>query len=351
MKPAVVLTVYNEAKAGWRERDNPDGTKSFQYEDALSSKHHGNELRATIESVRESTGIAVPIVCVDDGSTDDCAAGLEAEGITVVRHKERIGIGFSRREGVEALPSDCDAVMFLDAHMRLSPGCLEHCAELALSHNAVVWPDTRGLRDRKRYTKPKTPAQVAEIWTGHGARPRTYDDKKTRQGMFGYDWIANRPVDALSRSHALISPGYSMPIKLWNMVRPSALSRGFGANDASVWVKSFFLDIPILHTCSSMVRHMFRADPQDARPYTATSAEVHRNMGLLARVCFDAKSWEGWWWPEVFSAREFTKDSLVALDSVQLMEEHLLFQAQKKRSDREFFVGLCHEPCPAGVSE
>ena len=346
MKPAVVLTVYNEAKAGWRERDNPDGTKSFQYEDALSSKHGGNELRATIESVRESTGIAVPIVCVDDGSTDDCAAGLEAEGITVVRHKERIGIGFSRREGVEALPSDCDAVMFLDAHMRLSPGCLEHCAELALSHNAVVWPDTRGLRDRKRYTKPKTPAQAAEIWTGHGARPRTYDDKKTRQGMFGYDWIANRPVDKLSRTHALVSPGYTIPIPIWELIKTSRLARGFGANEPNVWVKCFFLDIPILHTCDAMVRHMFRASETDARPYKATSEEVHRNMALLARTCFDAKTWEGWWWPEVFAAREFKKDSLAALDSTELQEDHLLFQARKKRTDAEFWRGLCLEPVP-----
>jgi len=345
-KAAVVITCFNEAKTGWRERATPEGPLTWQHEDALSEKYDDNELLATIESVRNSTTNNVPIVVVDDGSTDGCTDGIEKDGVTVVRHKDRIGIGFSRREGVEAMPSDCDSVMFLDAHQRLSPGCLEHCSGLAMEHNAVVWPDTRGLRDRLRY-EGKPPGGKNITWSGHGARPSTWNDTKTEQGLFAYAWINDPPLDKLSRTHALISPGYVMPVSVRDRVKCSRLARGFGGNEPVVWVGAYFLDIPILHTCDAMVRHQFRAT---AGHYAVTAKEVHRNMAITAKRWFSDESWRNYWWPQVFAKREMDDDALAALDSHEMSEDHVAAQSQKKRSDAEFFFGFCREPVPEGIT-
>lgn len=347
MKIAVVITTYNEAKTGWRERQLPDGSKVMAFEDELSEKYDGNELRATIESVRHNTKVPVSIVVVDDGSDDHCADGLDREGVTVIRHKKRIGIGFSRTEGVKSIPSDTDAVMFLDAHQRVSACCIEHCCRLAVENQCVTWPDTRGLRDRPRWTQVPR-GRVQETWTGHAARPRTIPGRKEQKEgngrrYFQASWIIDAPMDKISRTSALISPGYAMPLSVWKQLEISTLTRGFGANEPMLWVKCFFLDIPILHTCHAMVRHLFRATTGH---YRIGLGEVYRNMAILARTCFDDATWRNWWWPSVFDCEFLDRDARAVLESAQMREEHLAFQSAKKRTDSQFWRGLCLENPP-----
>lgn len=347
VKIAVVITTYNEAKTGWRERDLGNGEKVMAFEDELSEKYDGNELRATLDSIRHNTHAPVGIVVVDDGSDDGCADGLDGEGVTVIRHKNRIGIGYSRTEGVSAVPSDTEAVMFLDAHQRVSHCCIEHCCRLSMENNCVVWPDTRGLRDRPRWTKVP-PGRVQETWTGHAARPRTIPNRKERnegngRRYFQSSWLIDAPKDKISRTSAMISPGYAMPMSVWKDLQISTLTRGFGANEPMLWVKCFFLDIPILHTCHAMVRHLFRATTGH---YTIGLSEVYRNMAILARTCFDDNTWRTWWWPRVFDCPALDGDARKVLSSPQMREEHLAFQAKKRRLDSQFWRGLCLEPVP-----
>jgi glycosyltransferase involved in cell wall biosynthesis len=340
MRPGIVITAYNEARSEWRERDGVWG-----YEDALSERFDGNGVLSTLYSVGDSGAPDVPTVIVDDGSTDGCcdAPGLSAE--TIIRHEQRIGIGYSRREGVDALPADVDAVMFLDAHMRLSPGCLDHCAKLALEHNAVVWPDTRGLRDRPRFKdKERSKRHGNPLWTGHGARALTKPSKGETHHMFRSEWISDAPVDKLSRTHALVSPGYTIPRSVWSDIRTSKLARGFGANEPSVYISAMFADVPILHTCGAMVRHLFRSHTAH---YTVSAREVYRNMAIVAKRCFSQKTWDNYWHPELKSGLD--DDAERALVSDEFMAERAAFQKVKKRPDVEFWRGLVFEPVPEGV--
>ena len=342
-KCGIVITTYNEGRSGWRRHDTDDDGNpcgEFAYEDALSEKYEGNELLATLDSIRGNSD-AVHIVVVDDGSTDGSCERVGEFDAKLVRAKKRHGIGWSRTKGVDALPNDCDAVMFLDAHQRISPGCVEGCAEIALSHNALVMPDTRGLRDRPRHKKLKK-GQKQETATQHRIMPRTKPYKSESGYMFRNSLDYNKPVDDLCRTHALNSPGYTVPLSIWYDMPISRLCRGFGGNEPMLWVKAFFLDVPILHTCSHMVRHLFRS--KDAH-YTARPIEVNRNMAVLAKTCFDANTWERFWWPEVFDGH-VTKTTEKMLGCDDLREEHLLFQAKKKRPDSEFWRGLCMEDVP-----
>ena len=344
MKNGLVITAYNEGRTGWRQRESEPGGKpcgEFSYEDELSEKHEGNELLATLDSVRENSG-AVSIVVVDDGSDDGCCDRATDFGAVVVKHKRRHGIGWSRTEGVSALPPGCHTVTFLDSHQRISDSCIEGCADIALKHNAIVMPDSRGIRDRDRFTKLK-PGQKQEIATQHRVVPRMKLYKREKGKVFRNRLDYNKPIDKLSRTYALNSPGYTMPMSVWNQMPISSLCRGFGANEPMLWVKAFFLDIKILHTCEHLVRHLFRAHNPH---YKATPREVCRNMAILAKTCFDANTWSGYWWPEVFSVQvSKATEKMLACD--QLWEEHLAFQANKKRPDSEFWRGLCMEDVPA----
>ena len=343
MKPGIVITVYNEARTGWRQRErdaNGSPCGPFTFEDSYSKKYDGNELLATLDNVRTNAG-AAPIVVVDDGSDDGCCDRAGEFWVDLVRHDKRIGIGYSRTEGVEHLPKDCDAVMFLDAHQRVSVDCVEFCAELALKQEAIVWPDVRGLRDRDRFKRLKK-GQRQEVATQHGARARTIPRGDERGYLFRNSLIFDKPPSNLSRSHAFNSPGYTLPMSVWEQMPISKLTRGFGANEPMLWVKAFFLDVPILHTCDAMVRHLFRS--HDAH-YTATPHEVDRNMAILAKTCFDPETWDRWWFPHVFKDK-LTSEALETLNSPALLSEHRSFQARKRRSDREFWRGLCLEPVP-----
>jgi hypothetical protein len=60
---------------------------------------------------------------------------------------------------------------------------------------------------------------------------------------------------------------------------------------------------------------------------------------LIARVCFDDRTWTRYWLPEVFRAN-LTADVLDELDSPGVRAEHERFMELKVRPDREFWRGL-----------
>src|SRR6187455_2989316 len=64
----------------------------------------------------------LPVVVVDDGSTDDTAARAEAAGATVLRQVPNAGKGAALRAGFRhALASDALAVLTLDADGQHDP--------------------------------------------------------------------------------------------------------------------------------------------------------------------------------------------------------------------------------------
>ena len=64
----------------------------------------------------------LPVVVVDDGSTDDTAAAAEAAGATVLRQVPNAGKGAALRAGFRhALEAGADAVVTLDADGQHDP--------------------------------------------------------------------------------------------------------------------------------------------------------------------------------------------------------------------------------------
>jgi glycosyltransferase involved in cell wall biosynthesis len=75
-----------------------------------------------IADVVEQAGAYLPVVVVDDGSTDDTAARAEAAGATVLRQVPNAGKGAALRAGFRhALEQGAEAVVTLDADGQHDP--------------------------------------------------------------------------------------------------------------------------------------------------------------------------------------------------------------------------------------
>jgi glycosyltransferase involved in cell wall biosynthesis len=243
----------------------------------ITAFNEGAEVRRTIDSVRAATHRPYEIILVDDGSTDGSCNDLDASDLTIVRHVERQGVAPSRNAGCAVASGEVFA--FLDAHQRLSEGCLNACAELAIQRNAIVWPDVRGLRDRG--------------WTGHGATMGLCP----KRGIFLPRWQTRTPRTKVSQITGLIAPGYVMPRGVYERVRWHDSLRGWGATEAAIWVKALCLDIEILHLCGPLARHLFHKTSHFDTP----QEQIWCNHAIVARTCFDDAAWRDYWLPNVFA--------------------------------------------------
>jgi glycosyltransferase involved in cell wall biosynthesis len=290
----------------------------------LTAHNEGAEVLRTVESVQASTRVNYEIIVVDDGSTDGSCLGLEERGVRVVRHPERVGVAYSRDAGSRAALGD--VLAYLDAHQRIERGCLDRCAELAAVHEAIICPPCRPLN---------RPYPV-----GYGASFTLCPER----GFFSSRSRFDRPRQEITRISALRSPGYLIPRSVYPRVAWSTALRGWGATDYCLALKAFFTDVDVLMANTAATRHLFRK----RIPYDTSWDGVWRNHALIARICFDDRTWHEYWLPEIFQ-QNLSEPTLVELSSATILAERDVFHATKVRPDREFWRGLLRIPEPGRV--
>jgi glycosyltransferase involved in cell wall biosynthesis len=291
----------------------------------ITAHNEGAEVLRTIESVEANTTAPVEFIVVDDGSTDGCCENLDRQQLRVIRHDRRIGVAHSRNAGARV--GRGDVFVFLDGHQRVSAGCLERCAAVALSRGAIVWPDVRALHNRSA--------------VGHGAFFRLRRDGNP----FTATWNNRRFGQPISKITSLRAPGYFVPRKLFDELRWITQLRGWGATEAAIALKAFFLGIDILHICGPVARHLFRPKFR----YAVRDEDVSRNHALIARVCFDDRTWFEHWLPRVFDGR-LSPAILRELEAPDVVTEHNEFMKLKRRPDREFWLGLLRRKEPDNLT-
>jgi hypothetical protein len=145
----------------------------------------------------------------------------------------------------------------------------------------------------------------------------------------------------MSRISSLKAPGYIMPRSIYERVRWPVSLRGWGGSEAAVSLKAFFLGIPILHLCGPLTRHLFKTSFQ----YDVDSQGVAWNHAVIARICFEERTWHEHWLPEFF-AKELPESTLQDLESPAIRDEQREFQHRKTRSDCDFWRWLLKVPEP-----
>jgi glycosyltransferase involved in cell wall biosynthesis len=81
-----------------------------------------NEEERIADVVKGTAFHAVPVVVVDDGSTDRTSARAREAGAVVLEHRENRGKGCAIRTGLEyVLQQPCSHVLFLDADLQHDP--------------------------------------------------------------------------------------------------------------------------------------------------------------------------------------------------------------------------------------
>lgn len=293
----------------------------------ITSYNEGDKLKTTVDSVRRNTTNA-EIILIDDASDDGSINALDVD--KMIRNNKRQGIINSRRQGVAAATGK--TLTFLDGHHKVSEGCINMCAELALETGSIVYPRVYGWEQRN--------------WTGYGC----FMQLKTRdyEGGFGARWNFREPRDCVSRTSMFIVPGYTMGREAYAKCELIDGMMNWGASEPNLAVKAFFTDTDLLVHKGPLCQHFFRA--QGTSHYRLDGRIAKCNHLRVARVCFEEETWKNYWRTGPLS-RLVHRRFLDQIEANPLIEkQRLAFREIKKRSDEEFWRGLLFQPTPEGVA-
>jgi glycosyltransferase involved in cell wall biosynthesis len=290
----------------------------------VTTHNEGAELARTVRSVEQNTRNLSEIIIVDDASTDGSCREVADERVRIIRHESRVGVAFSRDEASRAARGN--VLCYLDAHQRVSAGCLDRCAQCALESDAITCPD------------------ICDYgwlcWRMYGVDFCLHP----KRGYFSGRWRNWRLRRRVSQATALRAPPYLVPRSLYPKIAWSQSLRGWGATEASVGLKSFFGGTRILHIGGPLARHLFRGRFH----YETTWDGVWRNHAIIARICFDDSTWFGYWLPRVFEPH-LNAEAKSVLDGPEVQADHAEFLRTKVRTDRQFWTDLLRRSPPAGI--
>ncbi len=80
--------------------------------------------------------------------------------------------------------------------------------------------------------------------------------------------------------------------------------------------------------------------------YTVNQTEVWRNQALIARTCFEERTWYEYWYPNVFEPN-LDCQSKRELESEKVKAEQTAFSSLKRRPDSEFWTELLGVDAPS----
>jgi glycosyltransferase involved in cell wall biosynthesis len=141
---------------------------------------------STLDEVVRATAEHLPVLVVDDGSSDDTGAVAAAAGAEVLRQEPNAGKGAALRRGFEhTLDGGADAVLTLDADGQHDPACAPDFLEAWRARGA---PLIIGRRDFAQMPLSRRIANNLGTQTFNWAVGRHIDDNQS-----GYRLIA-RPL-------------------------------------------------------------------------------------------------------------------------------------------------------------
>lgn len=193
----------------------------------------GNKILAIIPAYNEASRVAevvtaatdhLPVVVVDDGSTDDTADQAQAAGATIIRNWPNQGKGAALRAGFRhALAGDYQAVITLDADGQHDPAEIPKFVERFAEQGGdliIGWRRLRGMPPIRRLAN----------WLGRQAFSWAVG-RAVPDNQSGYRLISRRLMAALEDSQ---EPGFEFELEMI----VACVSQGFGLD--SVFIQTIY---------------------------------------------------------------------------------------------------------------
>jgi glycosyltransferase involved in cell wall biosynthesis len=162
-----------------------------------------------VASVVEGTRAYLPVVVIDDGSTDDTATRAEAAGATVLIHRPNVGKGAALRVGFRhALANGAPAVVTLDADGQHDPAEIPRFLEaFGDAATEAARPElVIGRRDFSSMPLLRRLANTLGGWVFSAAVGQRIADNQS-----GYRLIGRRLMTALLDSD---EPGFEFEVEM-----------------------------------------------------------------------------------------------------------------------------------------
>lgn len=232
--------------------------------------HSDPELPATVQSIRETAGDLADIVIVDDCSSKP----VHIVGAKVRRTQRRIGVGPARTLG--AMLSETPWLLFVDAHMRFTPGWYQAASEVFSVNPATLWCGTCvGLnKDNMDVNKPSGVYYGA---TFNLCGP----DHKHRHLKQVFEVVWAKPPEHLHFGQhgweipACMGASYLMNREWFLKLQPLRHLRCWGGDEAMLSIKTWLAGGEVRLLRDMRIGHKFRNDTRP--PFRILPAEVLYN--------------------------------------------------------------------------
>jgi glycosyltransferase involved in cell wall biosynthesis len=225
----------------------------------ITTHNEGREVSLTVNDVLENAGCPVEVIVVDDGSTDGSCDNLPDSVVLVKNEGKRLGVAPARNLGAKMASGE--ALMFLDAHMRVRPNVPSLMMQQAVKHQAVIVScmtalyNDRGGNWHARYNLDK--GYLCAKWKGHSVK------------------------QDLEPTTAWVAPGWVIPKSIFFTIGPWPVQmENWGSTEVAMSVAANMAKIPILASKEAFVWHKFR----NSFPYHGVRKNaVWRNAFVIAR--------------------------------------------------------------------
>ena len=249
----------------------------------ITAWNEGDEVQATVRSLRESMREArLTVIVVDDGSTDGSCEALE--GVQRIRHDTPQGVGRSRNAGWRrAVEMGADVVTFDDAHMRFEPGHLERLAVKALRSSALTTAASHDIPSRGRQRG---------CWLHYdpryGLQPKWSTDSQVRKAL----GVGRLPE--WWRTPCMMGACYVVPRDVGERLEAPTgqlwedTAGRWGFSEQALAIKAFLLDVPVLQSRDLCAGHRYRS----TNPVPDAAREVWRNVCRCTALLFGREAFD-----------------------------------------------------------
>lgn len=238
--------------------------------------NEGEEVAATVRSIRQTAGAEVDIIVVNDASDDgyDYETELKDLHLTYVKNRFRIGAAAAKEKGVQLVKTPY--FLLLDAHMRFydSRWPRRIVATLQADDRQLLCSQTLPLEKRDGEVVKNNQMAVRGAFA-------TFCRDEYMPGIRWNPWGANRLLQN-NEVPCVLGAGYAASTRYWNRLGGLQGLRHYGCEETFISIKAWMEGGRCRLMPDVVIGHIYRPAP----PYRIVNAAMRYNYFVNSEVLF-----------------------------------------------------------------